>query len=100
MKIPLPERHPLPWRVTDEYQAWLTANDHNENPPAIVDANGHTVVSSSEWLHMEADVADMIVAAVNSLSARPCLELCHDVRPAIGTDDVASSEACDCLEHH
>jgi serine/threonine protein kinase HipA of HipAB toxin-antitoxin module len=78
------ERHPLPWRVTEAYKAWNASGSHGESPPAIVDAlyhNGldyrhanyadvsandkHIVVSSSEWLGMEVDVAEMIVARVN-----------------------------------
>lgn len=74
--------HPVPWRVTDEYKEWLKSGSQSTNPPAIVDAlwrnlgsgiehadwqvnDQHVVVSSSEWLNLDADVAELIVAAVN-----------------------------------
>ena len=74
------DRHPLPWRVTPAYREWLVSGGHAANPPAIVDALyredvttvedaqarlSHIVITSSEWLDMDFDVAELIVATVN-----------------------------------
>ncbi|KGM36157.1 hypothetical protein [Inquilinus limosus] len=69
------EKHPRPWRVTDEYRRWFTENIHNENPPAIVDAAyvedapyciDHVVVDATEGLRLDLDVADQIVNWANT----------------------------------
>ncbi|MCA0032738.1 hypothetical protein [Mesorhizobium sp. B263B2A] len=81
-------RHPLPWRVTDAYKEWNVSGGHSANPPAIVDAlyqddldrdeveysviaenDKHIVVTSSEWLNMDVDAAEFMVAAVNGTAA-------------------------------
>lgn len=82
-------RHPLPWRVTEEFKQWNIDGGHRPAPNVIVDAafddhfeekfppvaarqanQDHVILSCSEWLYMETDVVEMIVALVNSLGSK------------------------------
>lgn len=61
-------KHPRPWRVTDEYRQWCRNGGFRQVPSPIVDANETDVLSVSEWLDLDEDVADTIVVAINNFN--------------------------------
>lgn len=52
---------PRPWRVNPDYPS----EGHSEDPSPILDADGNWVIEPSEWLRVDRDDLNLIVAAVN-----------------------------------
>lgn len=58
------KQHPLPWTLVG-LMAYDDTGAVDETFSSIVDANGATVIASSEWLHADVKTLTLIVATAN-----------------------------------
>jgi hypothetical protein len=69
-----------PWHIGPDILDWLENGGFKSNPPAILDDNGDTVLSSSEWINISAADLRRIVLCVNKCAGLSDDQLLENIK--------------------